>query len=127
MSRRQHNPDQHQGAPAGLMGVFERLEQLEQERPAARMRATFERLWAENPSPAGDDQLPAMEVTVAVRGLPPITGSVAPSPEGGLRLLARKDERSLDLVEHYFTYEDVVLVAVVRRVMPARGPSVGIV
>jgi len=86
--------------------------------------ATIQRLFKENPSPL-PDQAPAIECGVMLHGVPvTLTGSLSETPEGGLRLLSPDpaQERPIrpgtpvKMIEQFFDYEDVMVVAVRRAV-----------
>jgi hypothetical protein len=91
--------------------------------PAA-IRATIQRLFRENPSPL-PAQAPAIECGVMLRGVPvTLMGSLSETPEGGLRLLSPDPSQErpirpgtpMKMVEQFFDYEDVMVVAVRRQV-----------
>jgi len=86
--------------------------------------ATIQRLFKENPSPL-PDQAPAIECGVMLRGVPvTLTGSLSETPERGLRLMSPDpaQERPIrpgtpvKMIEQFFDYEDVMVVAVRRAV-----------
>jgi hypothetical protein len=86
--------------------------------------ATIQRLFKEHPSPL-PDQTPAIECGVMLRGVPvTLMGSLSETPEGGLRLLSPDPSQErpirpgtpMKMVEQFFDYEDVMVVAVRRRV-----------
>lgn len=83
--------------------------------------ATIQRLFKENPSPL-PDQAPAIECGVMLRGVPmTLTGSLSETPEGGLRLLSRAGQPTnpgadVPMVEQFFDYEDIMVIAVQRKV-----------
>lgn len=64
------------------------------------------------------DQAPAIEASVVLRGFPAtLTGALSPSQDGGLRLMSPlMGDGAAQLVEQFFGYEDVVIVAVKRPV-----------
>jgi hypothetical protein len=81
--------------------------------------ATIQRLFKENPSPL-PDQAPAIACGVMLRGVPmTLEGALSETPEGGLRLLSRGAAipgGGVSMVEQFFDYEDVMVVAVQRKV-----------
>lgn len=81
--------------------------------------ATIQRLFKENPSPL-PDQAPAFACGVMLRGVPmTLEGALSETPEGGLRLLSRGSAipgGGISMVEQFFDYEDVMVVAVQRSV-----------
>jgi hypothetical protein len=96
--------------------------------PEQRMRAVIDRLFAEAPKlthPDGtprDDQAPALECQIMLRAGGQIGGSLSVTPEGTLRMLSpmqlpkRGGAPELAMVEHFFTYEEVADLAVIRKV-----------
>jgi hypothetical protein len=99
--------------------------------PPPQSWATIQRLFKENPSPL-PDQAPAIECGVMLRGvLVTLTGSLSETPEGGLRLLSPDpaQERSIrpgtpvKMIEQFFDYEDVMVVAV-RRAVTMEAPRI---
>lgn len=96
----------------------------------AALRHLFEEAQAESP---GDDQAPALTCAIVIRGMPnAISGSLSTTPWGGLRMLSRNgqdpgpgaDARVPELVEQYFDYEDVMVVALLREVTATARPSI---
>lgn len=86
------------------------------------MRVTIHRLLDEAPRPI-PDQAPAVECAVMLRGGgAPIRGVLSETREGMLRMLCPYlDQRGqpvmpASLVEHFFLYSDVMVVAVIRTV-----------
>lgn len=115
------------GAPAtGLEArICDYIDQVaaEKAKPQPQLRPTIERLFAENPSPLGDDQAPAIMCAIALHGFPaPIQGALSQTAEGGLRLMApaepnaRSRDGSVTMIEHFFDYRDVIMIAVRREV-----------
>lgn len=106
---------------------FSKIETLPDYQPPAPppppTYATIQRLFKENPS-ALPDQAPAIECGVMLRGVPiTLLGALSETPEGGLRLLSPdpRQERPLPgapvkMIEQFFDYEDVLVVAVQRNV-----------
>jgi hypothetical protein len=93
--------------------------------------ATIQRLFKESPSPL-PDQAPAIECGVMLRGVPiTLTGSLSETPEGGLRLLSPDPAQErpirpgtpLKMIEQFFDYEDVMVVAV-RRAVTMDAPRI---
>jgi len=93
-----------------------------------RMRAVIDRLFAEAPKltrPDGtprDDQAPALECQICLRSGGQIGGSLSMTPEGTLRMLSpmqlpkKGGMPELVMVEHFFAYEEVSDIAVIRKV-----------
>lgn len=80
---------------------------------------TIRRLLAEAPRKAG--QSPAIECAVVVRGMAQaMQGALSESPEGGLRMLLptgpTQPGKMPEFAEHFFDYEDVAIVALLRPV-----------
>ncbi len=99
--------------------------------PGARMRDTIKRMFLEAPSPL-PDQAPAIECSILLTGVPiALTGSLSETPMGGLRLLSPdpdshghgKARDTYPMIEQFFSYDDVVVVAV-RRVVTVEAPRV---
>lgn len=87
----------------------------------AALRHLFEEVQAEG---AGDDQAPALTCAIVIRGMPnAISGSLSTTPWGGLRMLSRNGQDP-GLVEQYFDYEDVMVVALLREVTATARPSI---
>lgn len=87
----------------------------------AALRHLFEEAQAESP---GDDQAPALTCAIVIRGMPnAISGSLSTTPWGGLRMLSRNGQDP-GLVEQYFDYEDVMVVALLREVTATARPSI---
>jgi hypothetical protein len=96
--------------------------------PEQRMRALIDRLFAEAPKlthPDGtprDDQAPALECQIMLKAGGQIGGSLSVTPEGTLRLLSpmhmnpKTGPLELVMVEHFFNYEEVSDIAVIRKV-----------
>jgi len=81
------------------------------------------RLFAENPSPLGEGQAPAIQCAVVLYGFPtPIQGVLSETEHGGLRLLAPADPSvrpvggTVNMVEHFFSYDVVTMIAVQRQI-----------
>lgn len=96
---------------------------------AIRMKAVIARLFAEGPkleNPDGtprDDQAPALECVIVLKAGQQINGALSVTPEGTLRLLAANQVQrakggpaELVMVEHFFDYEQVADIAVLRKV-----------
>jgi len=81
--------------------------------------ALIQRLFKENPSPL-PNQAPAFACGVMLRGVPvTLEGALSETPEGGLRLLSRGSVipgGGISMIEQFFDYEDVMVVAVQRQV-----------
>ena len=92
------------------------------------LKTVIKRLLAEATSPL-PDQTPAIECGVMLAGVPiTIEGSLSETPEGGLRLLsavARDPDRDggVSMIEQFFSYEDVMVVAV-RRTVTVDAPRI---
>jgi hypothetical protein len=92
--------------------------------------ATIQRLFKENPSPL-PDQAPAIECGVMLRGVPvTLLGSLSETREGGLRLLSPDPTQErprpgmpVKMIEQFFDYEDVMVVAV-RRAVTMEAPRI---
>lgn len=111
--------DRLTAAPSGTIGSLP-------PEPPPPSWATIQRLFKENPSPL-PDQAPAIMCGVMLRGVPmTLEGSLSETPEGGLRLLSANGKPdpngSVSMVEKFFDYEDVMVIAVRREVTvgPAR-------
>lgn len=84
-----------------------------------RMIVAIGRLFDENPSPLGADQVPALECVVLLRGSPQATqGALSKTDDGGLKMLSviASGPTEKDCVEQYFDYEDVMMIGVLRKV-----------
>ena len=101
---------------------------------ARRMRRLINRLLDESPKlempghGADDDQTPAMEATVTIRGLmQPISGVLSLTPEGTLKLLIQVPGKAGELpalMEAFFDYSDVNTIAVERAVTASVGSRI---
>lgn len=83
---------------------------------------TIQRLFREHPSPL-PDQAPAIECAVLFHGGASIQGSLSETSDGGLRMLspnpdpsARPARGKVAMVEQFFDYSDIVMVAVRREI-----------
>ena len=97
---------------------------------ARRMRRLINRLLDESSesSQLDDQQTPAMECNVTIRGLmQPLSGALSITPEGTLKLLVRvagKAGEAPTLMEVFFDYTDVTTVAVERQVTASVGSRI---
>lgn len=108
------------GVVAKMESAMDHLKNEIQAPPEAPCWATIQRLFKENPSPL-PDQAPAIECGVMLRGVPmTLMGSLSETPEGGLRLLSRSGQATpgadIPMIEQFFDYEDVMVIAVQRKV-----------
>jgi len=107
------NPD-FSGVVAGMEAAVNRVAVSS----PARMKVTIQRLFKENPSPL-PDQAPAIECGVMLVGIPvTLRGALSETPEGGLRLLSPSGSVAgrLQMVEQFFSYEDVLVIAMQREI-----------
>jgi hypothetical protein len=98
-----------------------------------RMRAVITRLFAEAPKLTGPDgtpdpkQSPALECTVVLKGGFQLMGALSLTPEGTLRMLCPNEmgrpPRPV-MVEHFFDYEQVADIALIREVKASGGSGI---
>jgi hypothetical protein len=95
-----------------------------------RMKAVIERLFASQAKVA-DNDTPALECFVVLKAGQSLEGALSVTPEGTLRLLAMNQRRGprgevgpMVAVEHFFDYEQVADIAVVREITADEGPRI---
>lgn len=93
-----------------------------------RMRKVIDRLFADAPTKnaAGEDQRPAIEAHVILRGMTaPLLGILSTTPEGVLHLgTPTQHNGATVLIEQFFDYSDVVAVTVFRDVKVTAAPRI---
>jgi hypothetical protein len=103
---------------------------------ASRIRNVLKRLFAEAPKLTGkdgqpvDDQAPALECHVMLKAGGQFSGALSVTPEGTLRLLAMNEIQQRGgpskavMVEHFFDYEQIADVALMREVKATEGSRI---